>query len=126
MNRFQSFSKYIKEHRDRMGLKVFLPGDKKVVISDGRSIKSKPIEVIRKNAVNKVMVPEPVKEQIKIEVRKVEPVKVVKCIFNKELILVKKNQVVMEIPATRKEATLDMQIIAKKEENDVELEKENK
>jgi predicted CopG family antitoxin len=123
MNRFKSFSRYVKEHRVRMGLKVFLPGDKKVVVSDVKSIKSKPIEVIRKNVVNKVMVPEPMKEQIKIEVRKVEPVKVVKCNCNKELIIVKRNQEVMEISATRKEATLDMQIIAKKEDDDVELEK---
>jgi predicted CopG family antitoxin len=104
MNRFQSFSKYIKEHHDKMGLKVFLPGDKKVVVSDVRIIKAKPIEVIRKKVINKVVMPEPVKEQIKIEVRKAEPVKVIKCNCNKELIIVKTNQEIMEIPATKKEA----------------------
>jgi predicted CopG family antitoxin len=93
MNRFKSFSKYIREHRARMGLNVFLPGDKKVIVSNVKNISIKPIEVVKKNAVIKVVVPEPVKEPVKnIEVRRNEPIKVVRSNCSKELVIIKKNQ----------------------------------
>jgi hypothetical protein len=124
MNRFKSFSKYIREHRVRMGLKVFLAGDKKVAVSDVKNAKAKPIEVVRNNAVNKMVILDSVKEPVKnIEIRKTVPIKVVRCNCSKELVIVKKDKEIIEIPATKKEAIVDVQIATMKEEKETDLEK---
>jgi hypothetical protein len=54
MNRFNSFSQYIKIHREEMDLKVFLPGDKKETFSENKSINVKPITVVKSNTPKKI------------------------------------------------------------------------
>jgi hypothetical protein len=70
MNRFNSFSKYIRIHREEMGLKVFLPGDKKEPVIDSKEINVKPIVVTRNNAPMKIEIVLK-KEQIRgVEIKK--------------------------------------------------------
>jgi predicted CopG family antitoxin len=104
MNRFRSFSDYIRKHRQEMGLKVILPGDKKVKVYEIKNIISKPIEVVRNNnTVKKVLVPEVKQETVKtIEVKKIEPITVVRSNYSKELVIVKKNQEIIGIQQSRR------------------------
>jgi hypothetical protein len=59
MNRFRSFSDYIRKQLNEMGLKVFLPEDKRIKVCEVKSAVSKPIEIVkRNNNVEKIIIPE--------------------------------------------------------------------
>jgi hypothetical protein len=119
MNRFNRFSKYIKIHREEMGLKVFLPGDKKKPVLDNKNVCLKPI-VITKNNMSKEIKIEFKKEPIKV-VKTTEPIRVVKNIPSKELIIVKKDQEAIKISVAKKEILIDVGNI--KERNEAGFEK---
>jgi hypothetical protein len=87
-----------------------------------------PIKIVRNNdAIKKILIPEVKKETVKvIVVKKIEPIKVVRSNCSKELVIVKKNQEIIVIPAIKKEIKLEEQATVIEKEEGINLEKKTK
>jgi hypothetical protein len=105
-------------HREEMGLKVFLPGDKKQPVLDNKNVGLKPI-VITKNSMSKEIKIEFKKEPIRV-IKTIEPIRVVKNISNKELIIVKKDQEAIKVSVVEKEVLKDARNVKEKKEAEFE------